>query len=136
MCCPRVSRGRVYACFTGSMDSAERGGCTAAAAATLAATLEFTPSGSVSVFTFGVGIDGKLREPAASLPASAVTSAGTFATDLASSPLCGIVPSRTMVASSIGSPQWLREQLGPHSQLTDFTAQRGRLALAHWSHSV
>src|SRR5258706_432733 len=106
------------------MDSVTRGGCTAAAPATLAETLEFTPSASASFFAFGVGIEGKLREPAASLPASALTSEATFATDLASSPLCGIAPSRTMVANSIGSPQWLREQLGPHSQPSEYTALR------------
>src|SRR5882762_3509525 len=120
MRCPRVSRGRMYACFMGCMDSATWGPCTAAGAARLAETLEFTPSGSA----FGAGIDGKLREATASLAVSALASVATFATDFASSPLCGIAPSRTMVANSIGSPQLLREQLGPHSQLSDFTAQR------------
>ncbi len=97
MRCPRVSRGRMYACFMGCMDSATWGPCGAAGADRLAETLEFTPSGSA----FGAGIEGKVREAAASLPVSTLTSVAAFATDFASSPLCGIAPSRRMVANSM-----------------------------------
>src|SRR6267142_2865635 len=90
----------VYAAFTGCIESATRGGCTASAA-TLAATLELTPSPAASIFDFATGIDGKLRSPAALLPASAITSAGAFATALATCPLCGIAPNRRMVANSM-----------------------------------
>src|SRR5712671_4121418 len=77
-----------------------RGGCTASAA-TLAATLELTPSPAASNLDFATGMDGKLRSPAASLLASAIASAGAFATALATCPLCGIAPNRRMVANSM-----------------------------------
>src|SRR5260221_1227596 len=78
-----------------------RGGCTASAPAALAATLELTPSPAASNFDFATGMDGKLRSPAALLLASAIASAGAFATALATCPLCGIAPNRRMVANSM-----------------------------------
>src|SRR6185369_406303 len=93
--------GRIYACFTGCIDNVTCGVCTVSALATVAAILEFTPSASDSVLTLGVGMEGRVRGAAASLPASAVTSTGAFAADLANSPACGIAPSRTIVANSM-----------------------------------
>src|SRR5689334_9811898 len=92
-------------------------GCMGSAPAALAATLELTPSVSKSLFTFGVGMEGKFRDAPASLPLSAVTSAEVFATDLASSLACGIAPSRTIVANSIGSPQCWESNSVPISRL-------------------
>src|SRR5579863_380797 len=114
---------------------ANTGGCTGAAAAPLGEP-EFAASAesilSISAFTLGLGIEG--RSPASlesftSTLAVAEIGAGTSTTDLAKSALCGKALSRTMVASSIGSPQWLRLQLGPHSQRDDYTAQKVRW---HW----
>src|SRR6266478_9867327 len=83
--------------------------------AAFASLAECAPLSASSVLILGAGAEGNVRDADASLTSTA--SAGRFATDFAKSPLCGSAPSRRMVASSIGPPQWLREQLGPHSQL-------------------
>src|SRR5216684_9324633 len=121
MRCPRVSRGRVYAGFTGCIANATRGGCTAAAPAApdaplepaaappvafpepaaLAASAEFTPAiPSASAATFGLGIEGNSRAAPESFAAT-LTASGAFAADFANSPLRGSAPSRRIVASSI-----------------------------------
>src|ERR1700682_543321 len=125
------------------MANATRGGCTAAAdrlaafagPAALAETTEFAASAEFrsatsSASSFGLGIEGSSRTARESFMASATETAETFATDFTKSTFCGRAPSRTMVANSIGSPQWLREQLGPHSQQGEYTAQK---ASWHWS---
>src|ERR1700687_2069340 len=133
------------------MANATRGGCTAAAdrlaafagPAALAETTEFAASAEFapatsSALAFGLGIEGSSRTARESFIALgtetaqtfATASAKTFATDFTKSTFCGRAPSRTMVANSIGSPQWLREQLGPHSQQGEYTAQK---ASWHWS---
>src|SRR6266478_6162037 len=155
MRCPRVSRGRVYAGFTGCIANATRGGCTAAAPAApdaplepaaappvafpepaaLAASAEFTPAiPSASAATFGVGIEGNSRAAPESFAAT-LTASGTFAADLpiprsAVARLAeGSLPAASftsVLARATRSPLAIRR----------IYCTEGQLALAHWSHSA